>query len=101
MRSNPVGLDSTGASATVVDDRESCLETNDLAALIDGDLRGTARADAEAHVDQCPRCRKLLVGLAHDKKGAVGRPEFVLPSRAGGLHLRVQLDPSILRATWS
>jgi len=44
---------------------------------------------------------ELLVGLAHDKKGAVGRPEFVLPSRAGGLHLRVQLDSSILRATWS
>ena len=50
-------------------------------------------------VDLLPE--ELLAGLAHDKKGAVGRPEFVLPERVGAHFFRVPLDPSTLRAIWS
>ena len=37
----------------------------------------------------------LLAGFAHDKKGAVGDPRFVLPRRAG----RIDLDRSLPQAT--
>lgn len=35
---------------------------------------------------------ELVAGIAHDKKGAVGAPEFVLPRRAGEIDLGVRLD---------
>jgi 3-dehydroquinate synthetase len=38
----------------------------------------------------------LLAGFAHDKKGAVGAPEFVLVRRVGELTLGVPLDESFL-----
>lgn len=38
----------------------------------------------------------LLAGLAQDKKGRVGSPEFVLPRRAGELELSVVIDEALL-----
>jgi 3-dehydroquinate synthetase len=40
---------------------------------------------------------QLLAGLAQDKKGAVGRPEFVLPRSPGNLALGIELDPGLIR----
>ncbi len=40
---------------------------------------------------------ELLAGFAHDKKGAVGRPEFVLVRGPGDLLLGVSIDPDQLR----
>lgn len=77
MRSNPVGLDSTSASAPLIGDLESCLESNDLAALIEGGLGGRARADAEGHVDRCRRCRKIVVGLAREALSSGEAPTIV------------------------
>ena len=41
---------------------------------------------------------ELLAGLAHDKKGAVGRPEFVLVRAPGDLALGVPLEPALLES---
>ncbi len=40
----------------------------------------------------------LLVGLAHDKKGSVGQPEFVLVRRPGAAALGVVLDNEVLQS---
>ncbi|MDA1265370.1 MAG: 3-dehydroquinate synthase [Planctomycetota bacterium] len=41
---------------------------------------------------------ELMAGFAHDKKGAVGRPEFVLVSGAGALELGVTLEVDLLQS---
>lgn len=38
----------------------------------------------------------LLAAFAHDKKGEVGRPEFVLVRRAGDIPLGIELEPALL-----
>ncbi len=43
----------------------------------------------------------LISGLGHDKKGAVGAPEFVLPTRPGHVELGVALDPTILETLFA
>ena len=40
----------------------------------------------------------VLAGFAHDKKGAVGAPELVLPVRAGELALGVAVETGFLKA---
>ncbi|MEZ6017624.1 MAG: 3-dehydroquinate synthase, partial [Planctomycetota bacterium] len=42
----------------------------------------------------------LSAGLAHDKKGRVGAPEFVLPRRAGALALGVTVPAALLDEVW-
>ena len=39
----------------------------------------------------------VLAGFAHDKKGAVGAPELVLPVRAGEMALGVAVDMAFLQ----
>ena len=41
---------------------------------------------------------ELLPALAHDKKGAVGRPEFVLPTAPGELELAVRAPEGLLES---
>jgi 3-dehydroquinate synthetase len=41
---------------------------------------------------------ELLLGMRHDKKGAAGKPRFVLVRAAGRLVHGVELDEALLRA---
>ncbi len=41
-------------------------------------------------------CDTLIAGLRHDKKGAVGAPEFVLPARVGDVRLGLPLPGDLL-----
>ena len=42
---------------------DACLDAETLAALVDGDLRGPARATAEQHAAGCERCQAALAAL--------------------------------------
>lgn len=55
-----------------------------------GELRETS--DAGGHLNE----EALLEGLGHDKKGAVGRPEFVLARAPGAVEMGIVLDDSLL-----
>ena len=52
-------------------------------------LRARYRVDLESDA--------LVEGLAHDKKGGVGRTQLVLLRRAGELELGVEADDALLR----
>lgn len=43
----------------------------------------------------------LIQGLGHDKKGAAGSPEFVLPTRPGHVELGVPLAPAVLESLFA
>lgn len=43
----------------------------------------------------------LIHGLGHDKKGAVGAPEFVLPTRPGHVELGVPLETAVLETLFA
>jgi 3-dehydroquinate synthase len=55
-------------------------------------------AELRARYDVTLTAEELLPALAHDKKGAVGKPEFVLPTRPGELELAVRLQDGVLEA---
>ena len=57
----------------------------------------TSLADLRRDFGQELKARDLQLGLAHDKKGAVGRPEFVLLEGLGETALGVALDEDLLR----
>jgi len=68
------------------------LETRLVNLLVQLDLP-TSLAELEALSTQDgSAAERVLDGMAHDKKGAVGTPEFVLPLRPGELRLGVPME---------
>jgi len=55
-------------------------------------------AELRERFDVTLRADELLPAFAHDKKGSVGKPEFVLPTRPGELELAVRLEDGVLAA---
>lgn len=68
-----------------------CLDENEVAELLSGDMKGARRERAERHVDRCEACRRLLADLADlDPEGSTrgelqppSGPEESLPLRPG------------------
>ena len=59
-------------------ERARCLGDDTVLALLDGELSGDARAEAEAHADHCDRCRRLVVESVHAARATASEARQVL-----------------------
>jgi 3-dehydroquinate synthase len=60
--------------------------------LADLDLPRTLAELRRAH-PVLPGAAEVVAAMRHDKKGQAGRPRFVVPRKAGGIDLDVEIDP--------
>lgn len=77
-----------GASASLRERLEALMRGFDMPRTLD-ELRAAGPGDGLAP-------ERLLRGLAHDKKGAVGAPEFVLPRGHGDVAVAVPLPDALV-----
>ncbi|MBL8957872.1 MAG: protein kinase, partial [Myxococcaceae bacterium] len=61
----------------------TCLDDNQLAAMVAGTLSPTERADAEAHIETCAACRQLVVAMLKGERDDTGLSRAdTVPSQA-------------------
>jgi Tfp pilus assembly protein PilF len=61
-----------------------CLDEDAILALLGGDLDVAALRDAEAHIDGCPECRRVVAALAIEQGSGGGRRSAELGSIVDG-----------------